>query len=349
MDEVRPESARDVAEFVGLMRQLKERSGYPYRQLEERAGAAGDVLARSTIADVLRRQSLPRPEVLAAFVRACDGPETVDAWLAVRDRLASASASPSPSRNAKTIAESEAESVPVASSIEQAPSEPQRQREVESAPARPWWPHSRRVRTPLVALSILAPIALTAWVVVPDEWRATLSQHEPAGGSPDSTVTAGSLLLGRSGSVARIRPARTPDLCLTEGRERTGQYDSAVAVQRPCGEASPPETVIEPVADGLHHIKWVHPQQGVGCLTIVASGPAADMLEPWNDCRDDLPTQLFRIEAVDVPVPGGFRLRPATGGLCVGIRGNELTPQAEAVQEPCTGDADQEFLVDLVG
>ncbi|MEU5781206.1 tetratricopeptide repeat protein [Micromonospora lupini] len=79
-----------MAEFVTLLRRLKEDSGYTYRQLEMRAARRGDVLARSTIADTLRRDSLPRADTLIAFVRACAPAQDVRAWLAARNRLAAA-------------------------------------------------------------------------------------------------------------------------------------------------------------------------------------------------------------------------------------------------------------------
>jgi transcriptional regulator with XRE-family HTH domain len=84
-----PPAVGDAGELVAAMRALKERTGLSLRQLEERAEARGEVLARSTLADVLRRASLPRPDTLAAFVRACGGGEdAVRAWLAARDRIA---------------------------------------------------------------------------------------------------------------------------------------------------------------------------------------------------------------------------------------------------------------------
>ncbi|GGR86846.1 hypothetical protein GCM10010252_26920 [Streptomyces aureoverticillatus] len=85
--ELDPRGARDAAMFVALMRQLKEQSGLTYRQLEERAAGRGEALARSTLADVMRRDALPRPELLAAFVRACAEDHEVDAWLTARDRI----------------------------------------------------------------------------------------------------------------------------------------------------------------------------------------------------------------------------------------------------------------------
>ncbi|MEU7136074.1 peptidoglycan-binding domain-containing protein [Streptomyces sp. NPDC046261] len=106
--DVAPHEARDAAEFVALMRRLKERSGLTYRQLEERAADRGEVLARSTLADALRRQALPRSEMLATFVRACGGDHQVDAWLEARDRLAAVPAPP-PGR---TVAGARASSLP---------------------------------------------------------------------------------------------------------------------------------------------------------------------------------------------------------------------------------------------
>ncbi|MEV1078135.1 helix-turn-helix transcriptional regulator [Streptomyces sp. NPDC050211] len=87
LGELAPHEARDAAGFIESMQQLKERSGLTYRKLEERAARSGDVLARSTLADVLRRRTLPRPDVLAAFVRACGDGHWVGAWLDARDRV----------------------------------------------------------------------------------------------------------------------------------------------------------------------------------------------------------------------------------------------------------------------
>jgi hypothetical protein len=52
------------------------------------------VLARSTLADGLRHDALPRAETLAVFLRACGEDRHVEAWLETRDRIA---AGPSPS------------------------------------------------------------------------------------------------------------------------------------------------------------------------------------------------------------------------------------------------------------
>jgi len=62
------------------------------------------------------------------------------------------------------------------------------------------------------------------------------------------------------------------------------------------------------------------------------------MLEPRRNCAQGT---LFRLE----PTAGTFRLRPATSSGCVGIVDNDTTAGAEAIEERCTGAADQRFLV----
>lgn len=76
-----------------MLRELKERSGLTLRGLEEKAAAQGEVLARSTVADMLRKDSLPRPELLAAYVRAC-GVDEPEPWLRARERLAAGVVAP---------------------------------------------------------------------------------------------------------------------------------------------------------------------------------------------------------------------------------------------------------------
>ncbi|MEV6423462.1 helix-turn-helix domain-containing protein [Streptomyces sp. NPDC051662] len=84
-----PHDVRNSAEFVAVMRQLRQWADLSYRELERRAGAVGDVLPRATLSGALSRQELPREDLLPAFVRACGGDEaTVEAWVKVRKRLA---------------------------------------------------------------------------------------------------------------------------------------------------------------------------------------------------------------------------------------------------------------------
>jgi len=155
------------------------------------------------------------------------------------------------------------------------------------------------------------------------------------------------LAMSSAGTWSRVRPARTPDLCLTEGRERSGRYTSAIAAQLPCAEPGGPRTFLQPVGDDLTQIKWEHPvDKSMGCLTIRAESPAKDMLEPENDCRTHDEAQLFRIERFG-GTGEGYRVRRAHTDLCVGIRNDDTTRGAEAIQQPCGDVPAQRFLVDL--
>ncbi|OMI39691.1 helix-turn-helix domain-containing protein, partial [Streptomyces sparsogenes] len=92
-----PRDVTDSAQFVTVMRQLRQWANLSYRELERRATAAGDVLPRATLAGALNRQELPREDLVAAFVRACGGDEaTVRAWIGARKRLAVELESPVP-------------------------------------------------------------------------------------------------------------------------------------------------------------------------------------------------------------------------------------------------------------
>ncbi|MER5703667.1 RICIN domain-containing protein [Micromonospora sp. NPDC002296] len=319
-ESVRPETARDVGEFVGMMRQLKELSGCTLRELEQRAIARGDVLPRSTTADVLRRPNLPRPEVLTAFVRACTGSEEqVTSWSAARARLA-VSSSPA------TIPPPPAGLPPGSPSPGSPP---------PASPSAPW---RRRVG---IGAAVLVPVVLVAVGAT-----VLLGREEPAAppGGADASAPAGPRLAG-GGSVVRIRPVGVPTFCLTEGRDSTGQYEHAVVVQRACAGAEPPQTILQLVGDGLHQMKWKHPTEGLGCLTLRDSGPGTGLVEPWTDCAAGGSRQLFRFEPAGA---SAYRMRSAANDACFGIKGDARASGAELARQQCTASDSQVFLVDVV-
>lgn len=85
----RPEQASCAASFVATMAGLKDWSGLTIRELERRAEAAGDRLPRSTLTAALSRSTLPRQELVEAFVRACGGDEEeIAEWVSARRRIA---------------------------------------------------------------------------------------------------------------------------------------------------------------------------------------------------------------------------------------------------------------------
>ncbi|WP_254406498.1 helix-turn-helix transcriptional regulator [Streptomyces sp. AC627_RSS907] len=322
-----PHEAKDAGGFIESMRRLKERSGLTYRDLEERAARHGDALARSTSADMLRRSTLPRPELLAAFVRACGDGERVDAWLDARNRIATdTAATPAPAPGTAPAARAEDGVPPESEAGAQPQTAAEAHPETDAAEAGGAPPRRVKRRTVALTASLMAPVlALTAWGLLPDGSDGpALDSRAPA----DGWVT--------------IHPARTPGLCVTDGRDRRGAYDNAVAVQLPCGQATVPRTYLEFAGQNLYRVQWHHPQEGKGCLTVMETGPVKDMLEPRNDCAH---ATLFRVEAAESGSTAGHRLRPANSGHCIGIVGDDTTEGAEAIEERCTGAADQLFLL----
>jgi hypothetical protein len=279
--------------------------------LEERAARSDEPLARSTLADALRRTSLPRPDVLAAFVRACGDSQRVDAWLDARDRIA-AGITAAPPKAPDSEVETEAQ--------------PQIAASTNSRPRR------AKRRTVVFTTALMIPLlTLAIWALLPD-----------SPGIPSAPAVAATAPWTTVDGWVTIRPARTPDLCLTDGRDRDRAYPNAVAVQLPCAQAPVPRTYLEPAGEGLYRIQWHHPQEGKGCLTVMNTGPVKGMLEPRNDCGQ---ATLFRLEATASDPAKGSPLRPANRSACIGIADNDTTAGAEATEERCTGAADQRFLI----
>ena len=84
-----PAATASAAAFVRAMRALRQWTGLTYRQLQSRAQTVGDVLPHSTLAAVLGRNTLPREELLRAFVRACGGSEqSIEDWVTIRRSIA---------------------------------------------------------------------------------------------------------------------------------------------------------------------------------------------------------------------------------------------------------------------
>lgn len=310
-DPIRLDEIGNAEEFVAALRRLKEHSGFTLRQLEERAAARGDVLARSTVADTLRRRTLPRPALVVALVRACGDGDRLVEWTRAYERVVAAA-----------VLESGTTTEP-----EPAPEEPAA---VTDSPP------SARPR-PRAYLPVVAAVLVVGGVLF-----ALSSGDDQPGNAPAEEV----LSLDREGNWARIRPVSAPGLCVTEGFERTGRYGAEVAVQQSCN-APGPRTLLQPVGDDLAHIKWEHPVDKVlGCLTILDEGQAAGLVEPQNRCSTDQERQVFRIERVKGS--DGFRLRRAHTTQCLGIANGDMSPGAEVVPLPCSDDPDQRFLIDLL-
>ncbi|MFE9749596.1 helix-turn-helix domain-containing protein [Saccharothrix saharensis] len=305
-------SVRDAAAFVAVLRELKERSGLTLRGLEEKAAEQGEVLARSTVADMLRKDSLPRPELLAAYVRAC-GVDEPEPWLRARERLAAGVVAPA----------------------------------AGTSPGRAPWRRPSLVLTAVVVAALVATAVVLRHdaTTVPDPAVPDPAVPDPAVHSRTTGPRADLLPLPPDGSQVRVHAADAPELCLTEGRDSIGRYPHAVAALRPCPEPGP-RVFLDPVDDESAAVKWEHPvDREIGCLTVLRSGPAIHLLEPRNHCAADDLDQLFRVERVE---GDRYRFRSAGGSACVGLRGGAVVEGAEAVREPCADSPGQEFTVELI-
>ncbi|MFI2620028.1 XRE family transcriptional regulator [Streptomyces sp. NPDC018584] len=296
----RPERARTPSEFVALLRQVKEASGLTYRQLELRAAERGDLLPRSTVAGALSRSALPKAELVEALVRACEGEERVGAWLAARDRVASGEAAPPPAPD------------PAAGPAPAA-----------AAPTPAW----KRPRALTLAAGVIAVVALAAVGA-----SALNASDEPSDPPPSRSAKAVSVPSG----VVRVQPLRAAGLCLTDGRDRKGRYGSHIAVFRPCGEAVPPTTELEPLGGDVYRVRWRHPEHGPGCLVAPAKGAAKGFLEPWDDCA--------AAARLSVEQRGEAYVLRLEDGRCVGVNGAAVEG-AEAVLGRCGGADAQRFLI----
>ncbi|MET7296614.1 XRE family transcriptional regulator [Streptomyces griseoloalbus] len=315
-----PALAGTPVEFTAALRALRTWSGLTYRQLESKAVAHGDPLPASTMATTLGRATLPRERFVDVFARACGlGEEEIVQWLQARRRIAADE--PAPARDRADGDCGEDRNAPAGGA---------------SVPAHTprWW---RRA----VALVGAAGIGVAATLGV----GSLLHDAAPPAGLPTMPVTG--LRMPAVGSWARIHPARTPELCVTEGRDRTGRYETAVAAQLPCTQAVLPQVFLEPLGQDLVQIQWHHPKYGIGCLTVLPKGPGRDLVEPRDDCADTNRAQQFRVEIFGPPAATRFRVRPVSTGRCLSLRDQDTTIGAEVVQGRCSGAADQEFLIEL--
>ncbi|CAM4228399.1 helix-turn-helix transcriptional regulator [Kibdelosporangium persicum] len=303
---------------MAALRALRLWSGLTYRQLEGKASASGDVLPSSTIASALGRSTMPREQMVTALVRACGVGETaVQEWLAARERI--------------VMGEPEAKESP-------------------TGPTPPPEPSPRR-REPSRAILVVATVVATAtlsiggYILFSDLVGRPTREHAPPSGTG---LPIRGLTMGMAGSWVAIRAATAPDLCVSEGRDSTGRYSHPVAALRPCEQAVPPRTYLRPIKAHLVQIQWHEASEGIGCLTVRTDGAGRDLVEPWNDCDENRSSQVFRMALAGPPDSRRYRIHPTHSDMCLGIGNKEVVADREAVHGPCTGLADQEFVIDLL-
>ncbi|MER7048900.1 XRE family transcriptional regulator [Streptomyces jumonjinensis] len=316
-----PDQIETPAEFTAALRALRTWSGLTYRQLESKAGAHADTLPASTMATTLGRVTLPRERFVDDFARACGlGEEEIHQWLLARRRIAGGE--PAPTRDEGGGEAGDERDGPVGGA---------------SAPAHAprWWCRAL-VMTGTAGIGAVGALGVASLV------------HGASSPADPPTMPVTGLRMLAVGSWAQIHPARTPELCVTEGSDRTGRYETAVAAQRPCTQARLPQVFLEPVGRDLVQIQWHHPKYGIGCLTALQKGPGRGLLEPRDDCADTDRAQQFRVEPFGTPAAAHFRLRAVSTGECLSLRDQDTVIGAEVVQGRCSGAADQDFLLELI-
>ncbi|MFI1939057.1 RICIN domain-containing protein [Streptomyces purpureus] len=311
-----PREARSPAEFIAQLSALKEWSGLTYRELTARAEAVGDVLPRSTVANMLARTTVPREELLTAFVRACGaGPAAVESWLAVRKELAVRG------RVESLEAEGEGDEVdrPADAWPEDDPRDTAPRPAAAAAP-----PPAGRSRMPRLLVAVVAFTALVVAVIsVVALVRDGGGAGGPGGPKPLSAPAPGPV---------KIRALHS-GLCLNERPKK----DDGQVYQVECADATVPLYELERIGGDRWRIVSLHPDYGPGCSGIPAEarlvgGPLQDGV-----CGKRGAAEAFRFEAFGSPAVG-YRMRPTHTELCVGVVGAAQARWARLEQAECAAD-----------
>ncbi|MDX2559249.1 helix-turn-helix transcriptional regulator [Streptomyces sp. TX20-6-3] len=373
-----PREARTPAEFLARLQALKDWSGLTYRELAARAEAHGDVLPRSTVANMLARATLPREELLTAFVRACGvTPAELEEWRTVRTELARRGAYGAAEADADSEAGSDADSDAESDSGPGAPADPAAVGAAAVGAAAPD-PAAAGAAAPDPAEAVGPP---PAWPGPETAAAAAAESRGGASGTPSgpprdtssrvrralvATVAVAGLVLAGVSVVALLRdggtgpagqPPRTPvavapavgdvrirvtgtDFCLAERRgTRTGQVH-----QVPCAESGFPLYSLATVGTGRWRIVSDHPDFGPGCSGIPSGGRIPDSAYEDSECGDPSRVEAFALEPYGTPrgPVRGYRIVPvgsATPGTCVTVVGDRAAAWAKLAQAPCAPDA----------
>ncbi|WTP59754.1 RICIN domain-containing protein [Streptomyces phaeochromogenes] len=343
-----PQGTRNAAEFAARLRRLKDRSGLSYRQLEERAAERGEVLPRSTLADVLRHDALPRPEMLTAFLNACGAGAEAEAWLTARNRIAETEPSvtrpdegQSPNQNQNQAEDQEHEQaheyeLERAHAHVQPPGGPD-----ASAPdpgAGPP-PRHRRLRTLISSRRRLSGAVLALLVLAGGGYLASAASDDGADSDGASPVPG----------TYQIR-SLTSSLCISErDGEETGsvyQFDCARGLLA---------YALEDQGDGVYRIRSLHPVFGYGCLGVTGGSTRGGARLADDYCGHRGNAERFRLKPVATDGaqgsrgPRGYRIMPLHTGSCVSVPGGSKKSWAPVLQLPCSKDeSGQTFRFDPV-
>ncbi|MGW0467427.1 RICIN domain-containing protein [Streptomyces sp. NPDC003027] len=363
-----PREATDPAAFVARLQALKDWSGLTYRELSVRAQARGDVLPRSTVANMLARTTVPREELLTTFVLACGvDPGELDSWQAVREELAvrgvRAVAAPGPglaaegpgpgaATEARTGTEAEdgtdagtdaeAEDGTGAGTDAEAEDGTGAGTDAEAedgtgagtGTAWPGAPEPGAERPPppaprwRIGRTLVGLVAVAGLVLAAVSLVLTVVR--------DGSGTAPPRLTAPAAGDVHIRVIGS-DLCLNERRgDRSGQV-----YQVECAGAVVPRYSLKDLGGGRWQILSDHPDYGPGCSGIPSGGRAPDAALEDSECGDPSRVERFALEPFGAPVEG-YRIVPVSAGtarLCVTVLGDRTAAWSRLAQAPCRADA----------
>ncbi|MFF9911567.1 helix-turn-helix domain-containing protein [Streptomyces sp. NPDC013457] len=335
-----PRGATDAASFIARLQALKDWSGLTYRELSARAEALGDVLPRSTVANMLARSTVPREELLTSFVRACGvAPGALEDWQSVREELAVRGVyGGGPEGLEEETGEHDAEESGTEwpAGPAQAPVPDLGPDSVHGPePSPPGPDHDAAADAdpgPRIPRTLVTVVAVTGLVLATVSVVAALVRDE-GGDRPKAAARA--LTSPATGDV-RIRVIGS-DLCLNERRGgRSGQIH-----QRECEGADVPRYSLKDLGSGEWRIVSDHPDYGPGCSGIPSGGRIPDAAFEDSECGDPSRVETFRLEPFGTPVTG-YRIVPrgsATANSCVTVVGDRAAAWAKLAQGPCRTDA----------
>ncbi|PXX71414.1 ricin-type beta-trefoil lectin protein [Nocardia tenerifensis] len=318
-----------IQRLAAELRGIKQKAGHSFTHLQSRTS-----YSRSTLERYINGKLLPTREAVTAIARACDvDPQRLMELRDEAERESAPRTTPAPVRRRLPLfgKPAAAESV----SLDARGQDVETEYTLRQSILRRW----RYLLGVVAAGAVGVAATLGAQSVV----AMTQSQESTDDGNPIPGLAVPAI-----GSWVRIHPARTPELCVTEGHDRTYRYPTAVATQRLCAEAVFPRIYLEPIGAATAQIHWHHPKYGIGCLTLLMEGPGRNLLEPQDACSDRNPAQQFRIEPIGPPAAAHFRIRPVATGQCLALRDQDTVDGAEIVQGRCSGAADQEFTISLI-
>ncbi|PZG48678.1 hypothetical protein C1I98_12470 [Spongiactinospora gelatinilytica] len=247
-------------EFVAQMRRLRAWSGLTFRNLEARAAAAGRSLPHSTLVGVLHRSTLPRDELLVAFVLACGcSEEQAASWRSARTRLAMGE--PPPSAGAEPVTSGNADF---------------------------WYLPSRNWHLPPRKWTYwLSMIAVTAVLLLlptggPAQRELTRAQTPTPPSPPAERAGTGAPL---AAGYYRMRFPGS-DRCLSASKGTDGRIR-----QLPCADVFP-RRLVQPLGDGTYKILTQHPKLGPGCMGV----RAGEVHDDYCGEKGGNQTDRFRLE-----------------------------------------------------